>query len=79
MNVEVAHKICETRKTWLTLAAYWKATEASTKLQLLIYEKVVRSKLMYGLETAALTEALKKKCLPKARITTNSETKTPIQ
>ena len=60
MNLEVAHIICETMKTWLKNAAYWKATEASTKWQLLIYEAVVKSKLMYGLETAALTEAFKK-------------------
>ena len=56
LNVEVAHKICETRRTWLRLAAYWKATEASTKWHLLVFDAVVRSKLMY----AALPETLKK-------------------
>ena len=36
LTVEVAHKICETRKTWLKLAANWKASEARTTWQLLI-------------------------------------------
>ena len=61
LNVEVTQKSGETRRTWLKLAAYWKATNASTKWQLIIFDAVVRSKLMYGLETAALTEALNKK------------------
>ena len=43
------------------MAAYWKATNANTKRQLIIFDAVVRSKLMYGLETAALTVALKEK------------------
>ena len=46
---------------WLKLAAYWKAIDTSTKWQLIIFDAVARSKLMYGLETAALTEALQKK------------------
>ena len=34
------------------------------KWQLIIFDAVVRSKLMYGLETAALAEALKTKMTP---------------
>ena len=58
---KLRNKNGETKRTWLKLAEYWKATNASTRWQLIIFDAVVRSKLMYGLETAALTEVLKKK------------------
>ena len=60
-NVEVTQQIGETRRTCPKLAEYWKATNASTRWQLISFDAVVRSKLMYGLEIAALTEVLKKK------------------
>ena len=40
LNVEVANKMCETRKAWLELAAYWKATTANTKWQLQLRDDV---------------------------------------
>ena len=38
---------------------YWKASEASPKWKVLIFEAVLKSKLLYGLETTQLTN----KCL----------------
>ena len=40
------------------LNSYWKATEASNKWQLLIFDAVIKSKLFYGMETVQLTEAM---------------------
>ena len=61
MQHEIANKIHEARKTWYKLAPYWKATHASKKWKLIIYDAIVRSKLLYGLETLHLTEAMAKK------------------
>jgi hypothetical protein len=51
----------EVRKTWYKLLPYWKATNANVKWQLLIFDAVIRSKLLYGLETIHLTGAMLKK------------------
>ena len=58
---ETLNKMQEVRKTWFKLLPYWKATNAYVKLQLIIFDDVIRSKLLYGLETVHLTEALQKK------------------
>ena len=49
--------------TQFKLLSYWKATNATAnvKWQLIIVDAVIRSKLLYGLETVHLTEALLKK------------------
>ena len=51
----------EVRKTWYKLLPYWKATNANVKWQLLIFDAVIRSKLLYGLETIHLTGPMLKK------------------
>ena len=58
---EIANKMQEVRATWLKLDPYWKATNASKKWQLIIYDAIVRSKLLYGLETLHLTQAVANK------------------
>ena len=58
---EIANKIHEVRKTWFKLAPYWKASNASKKWKLIIYDAIIRSKLLYGLETVHLTDAMSKK------------------
>ena len=45
----------------LKIAPYWKASNANQKWQLIIFDAVIRSKLLYGLETVHLTNALLKK------------------
>ena len=37
---------------------YWKASEASKKLQILDFDAIMKSKLLYGMETAQLTDAV---------------------
>ena len=45
------------------LNGYWKATEASNKWQILVFDAVIKSKLLYGMETAQLTESMMKKLM----------------
>ena len=61
---EILNKMQEVRQTWFKLLPYWKATNANVKWQLLIFDAVVRSKLLYGLETIHLTDAMLKKMMP---------------
>ena len=58
---EILNKMQEVRKTWYKLLLYWKATNANVKWQLIIFDAVIRSKLLHGLETIHLTGAMLKK------------------
>ena len=58
---EILNKMAEVRRTWFRLEPYWKASGASKKWKLIIYDAIIRSKLLYGLETIHLTQALSKK------------------
>ena len=58
---KILNKMQEVRKTWFRLLPYWKATNASLKWQLLIFDAVIKSKIIYGLETVHLTQAMIKK------------------
>ena len=58
-HAEVTQKIQEVNRTLWRMQDYWKAAEASPKWKVLIFEAVLKSKLLYGLETTQLT----KKCL----------------
>ena len=56
---EVRDKIAETKKTWLKMQLFWKHNEQDTnnaKWKINVYNAVIRSKLLYGLETAHLTK-----------------------
>ena len=46
---------------WKRLAIFWKASNISQKWQLVVYDAVVKSKLLYNLETVFLTQSLCKK------------------
>ena len=61
IQLEISNKIHEVRKTWFKLFPYWKATGASKKWKLIVFDAVIRSKLLYGLETVQLTQAMCKK------------------
>ena len=57
---EILNKMSEVRRTWFKLSAYWKASGASKKWKLIIFDAIIRSKLLCGLETIHLTQALSK-------------------
>ena len=58
---EIANKLQEVRRTWIKLNPYWKATQASKRWKFIVYDAIIRSKLLYGLETIHLTSAMAKK------------------
>ena len=55
---EILSKIQEVRRTWCKLSSYWKATTASKKWKLIVFDAIIRSKLLYGLGTVHLTQAM---------------------
>ena len=60
IKTEILHRKQEVRNTRFKLSKYWKAKNANTKLQIIIYDAIIRSKLLYGLETIQLTQSMKK-------------------
>ena len=57
---EVFNKMSDVRRTWFKLDSYWKASQASKKWKLIIFDAIIRSKLLYGLETVHLTQSMSK-------------------
>jgi len=57
---EVTQRIQDT-KTWTKLNLFWKNSSAGKKWQLIVYNAVIQSKLLYNLETLCLTKSLRKK------------------
>ena len=55
---EVDKQIHQVNITMWKLNQYWKASEESKKGQLLIFDAVRKNKLLYGMETVQLTDAL---------------------
>ena len=47
--------------TWQRLKQFWLNDRISTKYKIMIYDAVIRSKVVYGLESARLTQPLKNK------------------
>ena len=58
---EIRHQMQQVSITWRRLHVYWRATNASKKWQLLAYDAIVKSKLLYGLETAQVGQGDLKK------------------
>ena len=54
---EITHRMQQVTSTWNRLHVYWKTSEASKKWQLLAYDAIIKSKLLYGLETAEVGTA----------------------
>jgi len=54
---EITYQMQQVTVTWERLQTYWKATDASKKWQLLAYDAIIKSKLLYGLETAQASKA----------------------
>ena len=57
---EINKRISECHLTWKRLDIYWKHADATEREKLIVYDSIIRSKLMYGLESVNLTETLKK-------------------
>jgi microsomal dipeptidase-like Zn-dependent dipeptidase len=48
-------------KTWFKLKPFWKAANCTTRWKLRVYHEIIQNKLIYGLETLHLTQAMLKK------------------
>ena len=58
---EIGRIIGEAHRTWHKLGVFWKSAACSKKWKIIIYDAVIRAKLVYGLSTAALTQAQTKR------------------
>ena len=58
-DAEVKRRIQAANATWQRLKPFWLNDRISTKYKIIVYDAVIRSKVVYGLESARLTPALK--------------------
>jgi hypothetical protein len=58
---EVNKRIAECHITWKRLAEFWKHSDCSAKVKINIFDAVIRSKLIYGLESVQVNDSLKSK------------------
>ena len=66
---EVVQRIQNVKSTWLKLHVFWKNSSAIRKWQLLLYDAVIRSRLLYGLNNLFNEVAdLQAQCFPSSRI-----------
>jgi len=61
IELEIDSRVTATAKTWRAFGEFWKNSNCSTRLKILVYETVIHSKLLYGLESAQLTAAQQRK------------------
>ena len=60
-DVEISNRLKQTHITWNKLHKYWKLDKVSKKRRLQVWNAVIKTKLIYGLETLTLTEAQQSK------------------
>jgi hypothetical protein len=58
---EVNKRIGECYITWKKLETYWKHSDCSVKQKLIVYDAVIRTKLIYGLESVQVNDEMEKK------------------
>ena len=56
-TLEVQRRMAEVCVTWKKLDTFWKHSNTPTKVKIQVYDAVIRSKLVYGLESLQLTKA----------------------
>ena len=60
MQKEVNKRIAECMATLKKLDPYWLKGDGSVKQKLIVFDAVIRAKLMYGLESAQINDNLKR-------------------
>ena len=58
-GLELSNRLQQTLITWRRLFLFWKYSEVPTRLKLIIYHSIIKTKLFYGLETLVLLPAHK--------------------
>ena len=56
---EISKRISECFLTWKRLSEFWKHSNCIVKTKLQVYDAVIRTKLVYGLESVQLNDSLK--------------------
>ena len=54
---EIGNRIRKAMVTWKRLKPYWRKETASRRQKLLIYSALIKTKVMYGLESAELKDS----------------------
>ena len=57
VSAEVRERIKQATITWKKLGNFWKKSSCTVRLKLIIYDAVIKSKVMYGLSSAQLNHA----------------------
>ena len=58
LHLPARSKIFDLTRPWI---GYWRQSDCSVGFKLTVYDAVVRSKLMYGLESAQLSDSVRRK------------------
>ena len=56
INTEVMDRIASATNVWRSLDTFWKHTKCANRTKMIIYDAVVKTRLLYGLETVELTK-----------------------
>ena len=57
---EVRKRVSECMCTFKKLDTFWKYTDNPVKLKIIVFNSIIRTKLMYGLESVQINDSLKK-------------------
>ena len=52
---EILHRLRKASATWRKLGDYWQRSRATKRQKMIVYNAIIKSKIMYGLESAHLT------------------------
>ena len=58
MRQEIGYRMQQTMAAWTKLKPFWKASNCTVGWRLRVYQAVIQNKLIYGLETVHLTQAM---------------------
>ena len=60
---ELNNRLSQAIITWKKMSLFWRKSDVGTHKKLQIYDAVIRAKIVYGLETIQLTDAMKSKII----------------
>ncbi len=61
IHKEITAKIQQTMGTWKRLSPYWRKAAIPNRVKILVYDALIRSKLVCGFETATMNDNAKKR------------------
>ena len=61
ISKELSKRMSEVYVVWKKLEIFWKHSNCSTRQKIIVYDSIIRSKLIYGMEGAQINDHIKKK------------------